>query len=79
MDGKVIKLKFNPEVDFCPGCGTLLPRLVPGLGGGCHTVWLVPNKCHRMDYLMTSRPETLFQTNIKFQLGGSWRCEMPGV
>ena len=25
----MVKLKFNPEVDFCPGCGALLPRLVP--------------------------------------------------
>jgi len=27
MDGKVVRLKFNPEVDFCPGCGALLPSL----------------------------------------------------
>ena len=22
------ELRFNPEVDFCPGCGALLPRSV---------------------------------------------------
>ena len=29
MSGTMMKLKFNPEVDFCPACGALLPRFDP--------------------------------------------------
>ena len=71
MDGNVVKLKFNPEVDFCPGCGALLPRLVPArtlCTFRLVALWLSINPLLLMELLLGEREITGLQINFS-----AWR------
>ena len=69
MSGTMMKLKFNPEVDFCPACGALLPRFDPEVLRVL--VLLKPSFGDGPSPALVQPAEIWFQIVPRFQSGGT--------